>query len=156
MECGLELGPSKLRQAVSRLSSRGAGFFRWHAVSVVLIVLTVMYGIASPLNIYLAGVSAKRGDQLISHALYVGAFWNGVVAILCICGRQLLKHQTRQYFAGGAATVAMALSIVMRTWMGSLLRGLNPFPVFEVILIWLPLAYVLVYAFRGLHHADGA
>src|SRR2546430_546890 len=94
-ECGLDLGPSPLQRAAYRASAQSGRFFRWRAASIILIVLSVIYGVFTPLNLWLGSVSSHRGDQQISRVLYWGAFWNGVVAILCFAGRRLMSHQTR-------------------------------------------------------------
>ena len=121
-------------------------FFRWKPTVVVLIILTVLYGLFVPLNILLGRAAAQRGDQQVSHVLYWGVFWNAVVAMLCFTGWRLMRRQSRVYLAAGACAIAAALSIVMRTWITGLLHGQNPFPVIEVVLTWLPMLYVIIYA----------
>ncbi len=129
-------------------------FFRWRPVSVILIILAILYGVFTPLNIWLANITPQRGEQQLSHVLYWGAFWNAIVAILCFSGRQLIRRRTRACLALGAGVVATALFIVMRTWLGGLLQGQNPLPLTEVVLIWLPMLYAIVYALRESKRED--
>ena len=123
-------------------------FFRWKPSVVVLVTLTVLYGVFAPLNIFLGSAVAQRGDQQVSHVLYWGAFWNAVVAILCFAAWRLMRRQRRVHLAAGVCAIAAALFIVMRTWIVGLLHGRNPFPVVEAVLIWLPMLYVIIYALR--------
>ena len=131
-------------------------FFRWRIVAVILVLLAAIYAVFAPLNVLLARVSAQRGDQQISHALYSGAFWNAVVAVLCFVGWRLMRRQSRVYWAGGACAVAAALLIVMRVWISGLLHGRNPFPVIEAILTWLPMLYVIIFALRESRRGNAA
>ena len=112
-------------------------FFRWKPTVVVLIILIVLYGVFTPLNIFLGSAAAQRGDQHVSHVLRWGAFWNAVVAILCFTGWRLMRRQSRAYLAAGACAIAAALFIVMRTWIAGLIHGRNAFPVIEAALTWL-------------------
>ena len=48
----------------------------------------------------------------------------------------------------GALAVMAALFVVIRTWVAGLFSGRNPFPAIEVFLIWTPMIYVIVYAYR--------
>src|SRR5258708_3116873 len=98
-KCGLDLGPSPIQRTATQVSGR---FFRLRAASLVLAVLTVMFGVLAPLNLWLGAVSSQRGDQRASHALYSGAFWNAVVAILCFGGRRLMRRQIRVHLVAGA------------------------------------------------------
>lgn len=127
-------------------------FFRWRPVSVILILLTILYAVFTPLNLLLGSVASQRGDQQMARIMYWGAFWNAVVAILCFAGRQMMRRQIQGYFAAGACAVAAALFIVMRTWVNGLLHGRNPFPVLEAILTWLPMLYAIIYALRETKH----
>src|SRR5262245_56088024 len=131
-------------------------FFRRKPTVVVLIILTVLYGVFAPLNIFLGSVAAQRGDQQVSHVLYWGAFWNAVVAILCFTGWRLMRRQSRVYLAAGACAIAAALFIVMRTWIPGLLHGRNPFPVIEAVLTWLPMLYVIIFALRESRRENAA
>jgi hypothetical protein len=123
-------------------------FFRWKPTVVVLVILTVLYAVFAPLNIFLGSAAAQRGDQQVSHVLHWGAFWNAVVAILCFTAWRLMRRQRRVYLAAGVCVIAAALFIVMRTWIAGLLHGRNPFPVVEAVLIWLPMLYAIIYALR--------
>jgi len=107
-ECGLELGPSVIERAVSQVRARSGGFFRWRAASIILIILMVIYGLTSPLNIWLGSVASQRGDAQISRVLYWGAFWNAVVAILCFTARRLMQRQTRTFFAASVRNALLA------------------------------------------------
>ncbi len=120
----------------------------------ILIILAILYGVFTPLNIWLANVTPQRGEQQLSHVLYWGAFWNAIIAILCFLARQLIQRQTRVCLALGACVIAAALFIVMRTWLGSLLQGRNPLPLTEVVLIWLPMLYAIIYALRESKRED--
>src|SRR5262245_27536381 len=71
--------------------------------------------------------ATQRGEQQVSRVLYLGAFWNAVVAALCFAGWRLMRRQRRVYLAAGACVIVAALFIVMRTWIAALLRGQNPF-----------------------------
>jgi len=120
-------------------------FFRWNPTVVILIILTVLYGVVAPLNILLGSAAAQQGDQHVSHIWYWGAFWNAVVAILCFTGWRLMRRQSRVYLVAGACAVAAALFIVMCIWIIGLIHGRNP-SVIEAVLIWLPMLYVIIYA----------
>jgi len=123
-------------------------FFRWRLASVLLTILTIIYGVFAPLNVWLASVAAQRDNQQVSHVLYWGALWNAVVAILCFTGRRFMARKAPVLSAVGACIVMAALFIVMRTWIDGLLHGRNPFPVIEAVLTWLPMLYVIIYALR--------
>jgi hypothetical protein len=143
---GCALTPSV--QPASRVMST-RHFFFWQPASVVLIILTVLYGAFAPLNVWLGSEAAQRGDQQVSHVLYSGAFWNAVVAVLCFTGRRFMARQSRVFFVAGAFALAAALFIVMRTWIVGLLHGRNPFPVIEAVFTWLPMLYAIIYAVRA-------
>ena len=155
VECGLDLGPSAIERAVSQVRARSGGFFRWRAASILLIILTVIYGLTSPLNLWLARVASQRGDLHVTpRTLYWGAFWNAMVAILCFVARRLMQRQSRVYFAASACAVAAALFMVMRTWVAGLVHGQNPFPVLDAVFTWLPMLYAIIYALRESKQAD--
>jgi hypothetical protein len=105
-----------------------------------------VYGIFSPLNLWLGAVAAQQGRQQISRVLYSGAFWNGVVAVLCFASWRFMASRRHSAFLIGFCCVAAALLIVMRVWIAGLLHERNPFPLLEAILTWLPMLYVIVYA----------
>jgi hypothetical protein len=126
------------------------GFFRWRVVAAVLIILTVIHGLCAPLNLLLAQ-STPRPQMY-----YWGAFWNAVVAFLSFAGWRLMQRQSRSYLNAGAFVVTVALLIVIRTWVGGLLYGRNPFPVFEAMVIWVPMLYAIIYAFREAKHRMAA
>jgi hypothetical protein len=113
-----------------------------------------VYGISSPLNVWLGSVAAHRGQQQISRVLYWGAFWNAVVAVLCFASWRFMASRRHIAFLLGACCVAVALLIVMRIWIVGLLHGRNPFPVVEAILTWLPMLYVIVYALSETKQKD--
>ena len=121
-------------------------FFRWRAAGVILIILTAIYGVFSPLNIWLGSIAAHRGELQVSRILYSGAFWNALVAVLCFVSWRFMARRAHSSSVVGACCVAIALLIVMRIWIFGLLHGRNPFPVLEVLLTWLPMLYVIVYA----------
>ena len=148
-ECGLDLGPSDIERAVSQVRARSGGFFRGRAASILLITLTVIYGLTAPLNLWLAKVASQRGDLHVTpRTMYWAAFWSAMVAILCFAAWRLMRRQSRMFFAASACAVAAALFIVMRTWVSGLLGGQNPFPVLEAVLTWLPMLYAIIYALR--------
>jgi hypothetical protein len=132
------------------------GFFRWRAASVILIILAILYAVFTPLNLWLGSVAAQRGDQQASHVLYWGAFWNAIVAILCFAARRMIARQTRVLFLASGCALLGAFLIVIRTWVAGLVHGRNPFPVIEAALIWLPMLYAIVYAFRESKHNHAA
>jgi hypothetical protein len=105
-----------------------------------------VYGIFSPLNVWLGSVAAQRGQQQVSRVLYSGAFWNAVVAVLCFAGWRFMTSRRHSALLLGACCVVVALLIVMRVWIVGLLHGRNPLSLLEAILTWLPMLYVIVYA----------
>jgi hypothetical protein len=121
-------------------------FFKWRPAAIILIVLGAVYGVFSPLNVWLGSVAAERGEQQVSRVLYSGAFWNAVVAVLCFASWRFIASRRHSAFLLGASCVAVALLIVMRVWIVGLLHGRNPFPLLEAILSWVPMLYVIVYA----------
>ena len=123
-------------------------FFRRQPASISLILIAVLYGGSVLLNLWLASVYLKRGEQQMSRIMCWGAFWNALVAVLCGVGRQLLVGQNRLRRLTGALAVTVALFIVIRVWVNALLGGKNPFPIVEALFIWLPLIYAIIYACR--------
>jgi hypothetical protein len=123
-------------------------FFRWKPTAILLVILIVLYGVFVPLNILLGKVAAQRGDEKVAHLLYQAAFWNAIIAILCFVGWRLMRRRSRVYLAAGGCAIAAALFTVMRIWINGLNQGTNPFQVVEVVLIWLPMLYAIIYAFR--------
>ena len=130
-------------------------FFRWRPVSILLILLALLYAALVLLNLWLASVYLKRGEQQMSRSMCWGAFWNTLVAVLCVVGRHLMAFQTRLRLLAGALAVTVAFLIVIRVSLNALVGGKNPFPIVEAILIWLPLIYAITYACResNRHHA---
>ena len=147
-ECGLELGDSALHRAVAKAWARSMRFFRWRPASILLILLAVLYAASVLLNLWLASVHLKRGEQQMSHIMCWGAFWNALVAALCVVGRHLMAFQTRLRLLAGALAVTVALLVVMRASVNGFLGGKNPFLLVEALLIWLPLIYAIIYACR--------
>ncbi|MDB6110834.1 MAG: hypothetical protein JWR69_2584 [Pedosphaera sp.] len=127
-------------------------FFRWRPVSVVLILLSIVYAVSIPLNLWLGNVDSQRGNQQLSHVLYWAAFWNAVVAILCFVSQRMMRRQTRTFFLAGGCALSVAFLIVIRTWVAGLRQGRNPFPVMEAVLIWPPFLYAIFYALRESKH----
>jgi hypothetical protein len=116
-----------------------------------------IYGLTSPLNLWLAKVASQRGDlDLIPRTLYWGAFWNAMVAVLCFTAWRLMQRQSRVYFAASACAIAAALFIVMRTWVAGLVNEQNPFPLLEAVFTWLPMLYGIIYALRESRRVDAA
>jgi hypothetical protein len=149
VECGLDLGPSAIEQGVSHVRARSGGFFRWRVASIFLILLTVAYGLTAPLNLWFAKLATQRDDlHATAREWFWGAVWNALVAMLCFVAWRLMRRQSREHFAGGACAVAVALVIVMRTWMAGLINGHNHFPAMEAVLTWLPMLYAMFYALR--------
>jgi hypothetical protein len=144
-ECGLELGDSPLRQTSSQLVGR---FFCWRPASIILIFLAVLYGAVALLNVWKGRDYAARGHLELSHFMYWGTFWNLVIAALCLTGRQVMSRRTSARLLAGAFPIAVALAISMRSWVGGLLTGRNPVPLFDIVVAWLPLLYVIIYAYR--------
>lgn len=144
-ECGLALGDSPLRQTSSQLFGR---FFCWRPASIILIFLTVLYGAVALLNIWKGQSYAAHGYLELSRFAYWGAFWNLVIAALCLTGRQVMSRQTSVRLLAGAFPIVIALAISMRSWVGGLLTGRNPAPLFDIVVAWLPLLYVIIYAYR--------
>lgn len=148
-ECGLDLGPSTLERAAAKALEKSGGFFRLRAASLLLIILAVIYGFFSALNIWMVRVASERSDILTNpRPLQWAAFWNAIVAILCFAAWRLMRRQSKVHFAASACAVATALFIVMRTWVVGLLHGQNPFPVLEAVLTWLPMLYATAFALR--------
>jgi hypothetical protein len=148
-ECGLDLGPSAAERSGSPVRARIDGFLRLRAASILLIILSVIYGLTSLLNLWLAKVASERSDLHVTpRTLCWGAFWNALVAILCFAAWRLMRRQSRAHFAESACVVAAALFIVMRTWVAGLLHEQNPFPVLEAVFTWLPMLYAITFALR--------
>jgi hypothetical protein len=112
----------------------------------MLFALTAIYGVVTPLNLWLGSAASQRADQQLARVFYSGAFWNAVVAILCFSARRLMRRHTKLHLVLGACAVAGALLVVMRVWLSGLLHGRNPFPVIEAVLTWLPMLYAMLYA----------
>src|SRR5690348_13314767 len=92
-ECGLDLGPSAIERAVSQVRVRSDGFFCLRAASILLIIIAVIYGLTSPLSLWLARVASERGDLHVTpRTWYWGAFWNALVAILCFAAWRLMRR----------------------------------------------------------------
>jgi hypothetical protein len=123
-------------------------FFRWQPVSIILIILTILYIVATCLSIKMAGYYSQRGDQRMARFMYWGVFWNVIVATLCFTGRQMMRHQTRVHLLAGAFAMLLALLIVIRATVSALLHGREAYPVIEGILIWLPMLYAIIYGLR--------
>lgn len=123
-------------------------YFRWPIVVVILVVLALIYAMTAPLDVFLAREATQRGDLRMARILYSGAFWNTIVAILCVTAWQFMRRRARVSMVTGAYAVAAALVIVMRTWVIGLFRGQNPFPLIEAVLTWLPMLYVIIFALR--------
>jgi hypothetical protein len=123
-------------------------FFRWPIVVVILVIIGTLYAVTAPLNIFLAREATQRGHQRLAHTMYSGAFWNALVAVLCFTGWQVMRLKTRGRLRTGAYIIAAALAIVMRVWVSSLRYELNPFPISEAILTWLPMLYAVIFAIR--------
>ena len=115
-------------------------------MSILLIILTVIFGLTAPLNLWVGSVESQHGDTQSARGFYGGAVWNAIVALLCLAAWRLMQCQSRVFFAASGCMVAGALFIVMRTWLVALLRGRNPFPVIEAVLTWLPMLYAIIYA----------
>jgi hypothetical protein len=147
--CGLKLvdtAPSPVSEGNSQ--KEGNRFFSWRLSSIVLIVLAALYFVLAPLNLWMAHVFSQRGEQHTAHLLYWSAFWNIVVGSLCFAGRQMMKRQTRIGLLAGAIVVMAALFLAIRGWVWGLLTNNNPIPMVEVFLIWIPLVYAIIYAYR--------
>lgn len=123
-------------------------FLCWKPASVSLIVLALLYWAVALLNFRLVYMLEQRGDTRNVSFLLWGSFWNLVVGGLCLSGRHLMKADSRRGYAAGALVIAAALLIVMRTWLGGLLTGRNPFPILEALLSWPWLVYAIIYALR--------
>jgi hypothetical protein len=132
-------------------------FFLWRPVSIVLIILTTLYGMATCLNLWMGSYFSKRGELHLAHSLYWGAFWDAVVAFLCFFGRQMMARQTRMHFLAGAIAVSGAVFIFFRVWAGE-----HHFPrnesllifLIEAVLILLPMLYCITYAVRESKRED--
>jgi hypothetical protein len=149
VECGLDLGESPLRRATRQVWQRSRFFFRRRPASILLLLLAIFYLAIAAVNIGLGGYFSRRGESEATRQWYVGTSWNIVVAVLCVVARQMIQRQTRIRLLSGALAGVAAFFVVVRTWVGALLVGRNPFPVVEALLIWLPLLYAIVYAYSA-------
>jgi hypothetical protein len=156
-ECWRDPQSSPTGQSVSPERVRSGGFFRWRVTSIILIVLTIIYGISVPLNFWFAKLATQRGDlQATSREWFWGAVWNIPVVILCFAAWQLMRRRSRTSLVMGAYAVTAALLIVMRTWLAALISGHNPFPDLEAVFTWLPMLYAIIYAHRESKRVDAA
>ena len=121
-------------------------FLRWKPVSVSLIGLAVLYCGVAILNVCMVFLGNQRGDTRNARLLLWGSFWNVIISALCLVGRRLMKSRSKTGYAASLLVVGSALLIIMRTWLGGLLTGRNPFPIFEALLIWPWLIYAMAYA----------
>jgi hypothetical protein len=148
LECGFDLGDSPPLDVPSQVGERSSRFFRWRPASIILIIFVVLYWVLALLNLWMARTFSHRGEEQMARLMYWGTFWNVVVAVLCAVGRQMMRRQTRLSLLAGALAVMAALFVVIRTWAAGLLSGHNPLPTIEALLIWMPLTYVIIYAYR--------
>ena len=160
-ECGLSLGDSPLRRGLARAWAWRGEVFRWRAVSVILVTFAIVYGLSVPLSVGLGKVLTRQGNHRMTYPpsiarlmpsprlMYSGAFWNAVIAALCLGGRQLMRRPTRERLLAGACAVGAALLLVMRMGLGEFRRGVDPAPLLEVLLVWLPMFYCVIYAVRA-------
>jgi hypothetical protein len=123
-------------------------FFRWHAASVILIVLVTLYGLTVPLNIWLGRHFSLESQQQMSHRYYWGALWDALVAALCFGAWRLMAGQSRADFLRGACAVTVALIIVTRTHVAQLRREPSSFFIVEAALEMLPMMYCILFAIR--------
>lgn len=135
---------------------RFKGFFHWKPVSISLIVLIVVYWGVALLNLWLIYMRNERGDTRNVSFLLWGAFWNVVVGAFCFAGRHFMKRGSRVDYVVGAIAVSVAMFLVLRTWLGGLLTGRNPFPVVEALLVWPWLIYAVAYAMKGIKRQANA
>ena len=131
-------------------------FFRWKVVSVSLVVLAVLYWAVALLNLFLVRTLEQQSDTRNVRFLLWGAFWNVVVGSLCFIARRLIKPSNLLSCGVGAFALGTALLIVMRTWLGGLFTGRNPFPVLEALLVWPWLIYAIMYAASLIQKQSGA
>jgi hypothetical protein len=138
----------------SRAWKRRDHLFVWRPVSVILIILTILYGAVACLNLWMGRYFSQHSQQYLSDVSYSGAFWDAVVAVLCFAGRRMIGRQTRVDFLLGACALSGAVLIVIRTLVGER-RGRFPgqnlpllITLIEAALILLPMLYSITYAVR--------
>jgi hypothetical protein len=108
----------------------------------------MLYGVFAPLMFFLSFDFSRHGEQHIARLCSSSAFWYAVIAVLCVVGMQMMSYRTREPLLVGALAVTAAFCIVTWTWIATLLQGNQPWPAFEPLLIWPPLLYAIIYAFR--------
>jgi hypothetical protein len=123
-------------------------FFSWRPVSISLLVLCILYGFGALLATWLGFRFSQLGQHETSRLDYWGAFWDGLVAILCFSARRTLCRESRAGSLSGAFALTAALFIVTRTFVGQLRRDSNAFFVIEAGLETLPILYCIIYALR--------
>ncbi len=144
------------RPSVNLTSARAKGLLVWRAPSVVLIIVATGYSVFAILNLWLGHIQTLRGDARTGSILYTGAAWNTAVAVLCFFGRSLMKRHAKLLLIAGALAIAGALLITLRTWILAFPFGLNPVPWIEPLLVWPPLVYAIIYAYKESRLMRGA
>jgi hypothetical protein len=147
-ECGLELGPSPLARAAGQVGANTGHFFRRRPAATLLSILTALYAISVPMNLFLSEKLGERGEHELAQYMRYGAFWNAVIVLFGVFALLAMNRQTRKGLFTGASCIAVSLLVILRTWVGGLISGRAPFPVLEACLTWLPLLYAMIYALR--------
>jgi hypothetical protein len=145
IECGLELSPSPSIRAAAAATALCRRIVIWKATSVILIIVALVYWVLALVSVRMALHFSHLGNTAMASFLRWGVFWNTIVAVLCFVGRLLMRRDTRISVLAGNVAVLGALLITVRNWLDASLRGRNPYPAIEILLIWLPLIYVLLY-----------
>jgi len=93
-------------------------------------------------------VFAHRGKMTTAHSFYWNWFCDIFVAILLVAGRQAIGRRTRVSLICGGFAVLTAVLLLMNAAAKGVVLGHTKFLALEVLLIWLPMIYAIIYAFR--------
>ncbi|HEY9174151.1 MAG TPA: hypothetical protein VI136_17855 [Verrucomicrobiae bacterium] len=143
---GLEVGDPLLSGKVTHAGRRSGGFFRRMPTLVILVIQALLHG----LNYLSVGISSgmlrRHGQADLANYLRAYAGCCALVVMLCCAAFILIARQTRRSLLWGAGCGMAALLVDLGAWVGGFLAGHGRFPILDVLLFWLPLAYVITYA----------
>lgn len=126
----------------------GEGFFRWKPTSVILLTFTLVFAVLTVVGFFMAPAFVRRGQPEMVPVVYWGMVHYSAMAILCFTARRWIRRGSPVFRAAAGLAVTLALLILMRCWFAGIPSNRNAYPVTEIVLGWLPLIYVIIYAFR--------